>query len=170
MKNIIEVNTGEVKACQEEEILKSSAIGSCVVITACDSKKKAGAMAHVMLPGKSPKESSSDRTRYAADAIDTMIKELISLGANRDDIEICLVGGANVLKRSDDTIGKDNIESVLELSRKNRLKIRAKAVGGTVRRSVSFDVENGSVSYAEADESEKLLWKVVEKGKRRKLL
>ncbi len=164
------MNTGEVKACQEETILKSSAIGSCVVITACDSKKKAGAMAHVMLPGRSPKESSSNRTRYAADAIDMMIKKLTSLEANRDNIEVCLVGGANVLKRSDDTIGKDNIESVLELLRKNRLKIRAKAVGGTVRRSVSFDVEGGSVFYAEADENEKVLWKVVEKGERRKFL
>ncbi|MCK4401519.1 chemotaxis protein CheD [bacterium] len=157
MKKIIEVNTGEVKACREETILKSSAIGSCVVITACDSKRKVGAMAHVMLPGRSPKEASLNRTRYAADAIDAMIKELISLKVNKDNIEVCLVGGANVLKRSDDTIGKDNIESVLELLRKNRLKIRAKAVGGTVRRSVSLDVERGSVSYTEADESEKLL-------------
>ncbi len=151
------MNTGEVKACREETILKSSAIGSCVVITACDSKRKVGAMAHVMLPGRSPKEASLNRTRYAADAIDAMIKELISLKVNKDNIEVCLVGGANVLKRSDDTIGKDNIESVLELLRKNRLKIRAKAVGGTVRRSVSLDVERGSVSYTEADESEKLL-------------
>lgn len=160
MKEIIEVDTGEVRTGRERTILKSKAIGSCVVIAAYASKKKVGAVAHVMLPGRSPKECTpADRTRYAEDAIDMMINEMIGLGVNRDDIEVCLVGGGNVLKRNDDTIWKDNIESVLELLNGKRIKITAEALGGTERKSVSLDVESGSIFYAEAEESENLLWK-----------
>lgn len=163
MNKFINVETGQVKAGRKRSILKSEAIGSCVVITAYDSKKKVGAIAHVMLPGRSLKDGSPHRTRYAADAIDVMINKVVRLGANKDDIEVCLVGGGNVLKRNDDTIGKDNIESVVELLRKKRIKIKAEALGGTKRRSVSLDVERGSISYTEADENEKLLWKAAER-------
>ena len=162
MKKIIEVQTGEVEAGRGEIILKSDAIGSCVVITAYDSKKKLGAMAHVMLPGRSPQKDFPHRTRYAADAIEVMINKLARLGVNKDEIEVCLVGGGNVLKRNGDTIWKDNIDSVVELLREKGIKIGAKALGGTERRSVSFNVERGSVSYAEAAEDEKLLWEAVD--------
>ncbi|MBI4669600.1 MAG: hypothetical protein HY747_10555, partial [Elusimicrobia bacterium] len=35
-------------------ILRADAIGSCIAVAAYDSKKRVGAMAHVMLPGSSP--------------------------------------------------------------------------------------------------------------------
>ena len=115
-----------------------------------------------MLPGRAPKQDSPHRTRYAADAIDVMINKVSRLGANRDDIEVCLVGGGNVLKRNDDTICKDNIESVVGFLREKHIKIRAEALGGTKRRAVSLDVERGSIYYSEGDEDDRLLWKATE--------
>lgn len=47
MKKIINVFTGEVKAAKENTILKSTAIGSCVVIAAYDAKEMVGALANV---------------------------------------------------------------------------------------------------------------------------
>ncbi|MBI4669609.1 MAG: hypothetical protein HY747_10600 [Elusimicrobia bacterium] len=95
--------------------------------------------------------------------MNAMINKATRLGANRDDLEVCLVGAGNVLKRNDDTICQDNIASVVQLLREKRIKIRAEALGGTNRRSVRLDVERGSVFYVEADEKEKLLWKAIEK-------
>jgi chemotaxis receptor (MCP) glutamine deamidase CheD len=85
------------------------------------------------------------------------------LGSKKDDIEVFLVGGGNVLNREDDTICKDNIESALKLLSEKQLKVRAQALGGTARRSVSLDVERGIVSYTEGNGSEKLLWKSTRK-------
>ena len=84
--------------------MKSAAIGSCVVIAAYDAANKVGALAHVMLPGVSPEKKASQRTRYAADAIEEMVNSMVRLGTGKENIEVCLVGGANVLQREDDTI------------------------------------------------------------------
>ncbi len=159
MEKIIDVNTGSVKVGRAGVMLRSSAIGSCVVIAAYDSRKKVGAIAHIMLPGRAPKFAYVKRTRYAADAIDEMINRIIQIGANKCDLEVCLVGGANVLKKQDDTICKDNTESVTKLLGEKHIPVRAMVLGGTERKAVSLDIGSGSIYYTEGDNKEKLLWK-----------
>jgi chemotaxis protein CheD len=163
MTKIVDVQIGQVKAVKGKVILQSKAIGSCVAIVAYDATKNVGALAHVMLPGRAPAKKSVEKTKYTANAIDAIVNEMSKLGSKKDDIEVVLVGGGNILKREDDTICKDNIESALKLLSEKQLKVRAQAVGGTARRSVSLDVERGIVSYTEGNGSEKLLWKSTRK-------
>jgi chemotaxis protein CheD len=160
MKKIVDVQIGQVKADKGKVILKSKAIGSCVAIVAYDATKNIGALAHIMLPGKAPvKKKRRQKTRYAADAIDAMVNQMSQLGSKTEDIEVFLVGAANVLRREDDTICRDNIESILELLAKKRLKVKAQALGGTARRSVSMDIERGIVSCAEGNSRQTELWR-----------
>ncbi len=152
MKNIIDVQIGQVKAGKGKVILQSKAIGSCIAIIAYDPKRNIGSLAHVMLPGRAPADKKpSEKMRYAADAIDAMVSKLSHLGSKKVDLEVTLVGGGNVLNRTDDTICKDNIESTLRILKEKGLKARARALGGTDRKSVSLDVERGIVSYTEGD-------------------
>ena len=162
IKRIIDVTTGEVKAGRKDTILHSNAIASCVVIAAYDSTKQVDALAHVMVPGAAPDGKTFQRTRYAADAIEELVTKMTQLGANRDGIEACLVGGGNVLNRKDDTICEKNIASVVETLNEKRIKILAKSVGGTERRTISLDVETGSVRYTVGNGTEQVLWKAVE--------
>ncbi|MBC8465610.1 chemotaxis protein CheD [bacterium] len=164
MKKIINVLTGEVIAAKETTILKSAAIGSCVVIAAYDTANKTGALAHVMLPGASPGKDTFPRTRYADEAIVEMIGMMTRLGTDRENIEVCLVGGANVLQREDDTICQAVVDSVIELLHKQNIEIKAKAVGGMERRNVSLDVKKGTIHYTEGDAGEKLLWETRERS------
>jgi len=158
MKEIVDISTGEIEVGAKGIILRSVAIGSCVVATAYDSKNNIGAMAHIMLPGRAP-EKAQQKTRYAADAIDALVSQMGQLGSKKDDIEVVLAGGGNVLGRENNTICEDNIESILELLKKKHLKIKAQAVGGTDRRSVSLDIEQGIVYCAEGNGNEKQLWR-----------
>ena len=153
----INVLTGEVKASKENIKFKSSAIGSCVVIAGYDKKLIVGGMAHAMLPGVSPEKSKTPKTRYAQNAIEEMIERMISLGAKDENIEVCVVGGSNVLKRKDDTICQANINSVLRILNEKNIKIKAKSVGGTERRSVLFDTKTGNVYHSIGSEHEELL-------------
>lgn len=155
--NFIDVNTGEVKVGMEGT-LRSLAIGSCVVVAAYDCQKGIGALAHVMLPRKAP-EKAPEKTKYAADAIDEMIKQMAGAGGRQEDIEVCLVGGGNVLQKDDDTVCQENIKSANEILEKKQIPIRASTVGGTQRKSVFLEVESGSIFCAVGDEQEKLLWK-----------
>ena len=159
MKEVIDISTGEVEVAGAGAILRSNAIGSCIVIAAYDSSKKVGAMAHIMLPGRAPKGAYDKRTRYAANAIDEMINGMTRTGANQCDLEVCLVGAGNVLKKQDDTICKNNIESITHLLLQKDIPVKAAALGGTERRSVFLDIENGRISFIEGDGEEKLLWK-----------
>ena len=158
MREIVDVNTGEVKVSGKKIILRSLAIGSCIVIAAYDFKKKIGAMAHVMLPGSAP-EKTLEKTRYAADAIDEMIDKMTQAGSGKDDIEVCLVGGGNVLKRKDDTICEDNIESTTRLLENKQVPVRSTILGGTERKGVFLNVESGTISYTEGNGKEQPLWK-----------
>ena len=165
MKDIvdIDVNTGEVKVSREKVRLRSIAIGSCIVISAYDSRNKTGALAHIMLPGSAP-EKSSEKTKYAADGINEMLNRMIWAGSKKSDIEVCLVGGGNVLKKQDDTICQDNIASTTQLLEQKHIPIRATVLGGTRRKSVMLDVQSGDTFYTEGDGKEELLWKPAAKS------
>jgi len=158
MKEIIDVNTGYIVLGEGNVILRSVALGSCIAAVAYDSKKKIGAIAHIVLPGKAP-ENFLEKTKYAADAIDEMIGRMLKKGSKHSNIEVCLVGGGNVLKRKDDTICAANIESTTQLLNNKNIPIRATALGGTKRKSISLDVESGAVSCVIGDEQKEDLWK-----------
>ncbi|MCK5173416.1 MAG: chemotaxis protein CheD [Planctomycetes bacterium] len=162
MKETIDVNTGEVKVNSNGGILRSIAIGSCLGVAAYDARGRIGALAHVMLPGRAPKSKQGEKSKYAADGIDELINLMTEAGSCRDDIEVSIVGGGNVLMRPDDSICRDNIDSTIKILEKNNIPIRAKCVGGTTRRSVFMDIEAGSVFYTEGDGQEKLLWQAGE--------
>jgi chemotaxis protein CheD len=157
MKKIVEANTGEVKFASDGVILRSIAIGSCIAIAAYDARKRTGAMAHVMLPGLAP-EKETQPTRYAANAINEIIDLMARAGTRSCDIEACLVGAGNVLEKEDDTVCKANVESVMQLLEEKNIPVRATVLGGTERKGVFMDIENGEVFYTEGENEKKLLW------------
>ena len=79
-------------------------------------------------------------------------------GARDEDIGICLVGGANVLKKEGDTIATTVIDSVKEIIEKNKLLILASSLGGFERRSAALNLKTGMVYYTIGESAEKKLW------------
>lgn len=159
MHTTIHISTGEVKVGDSKTILFSNAIGSCVVITAVDIEKGIGALAHVMLPGKAPSKEKQLKTKYALDAIDKMLQLLQENDCDLSNIYCCLIGGGNVLKKRGDTICESNIQSVTNLLAEKQINVSERALGGTLRRTVRFDVENAAVYYTEGESDEMLLWR-----------
>ncbi len=157
MKKIVDVHTGGVEISSDGVILRSIAIGSCIAIAAYDVRKKIGAMAHVMLPGRAP-EKETQPTRYAANAIDEIMDLMTRAGAGGCDIQACLVGAGNVLEKEDDTVCKANVKSVMQLLEEKNITVRATVLGGTKRKGVFMDIEDGRVFYTEGENKKKLLW------------
>lgn len=157
MQKIIDVNTGKIAVRRGRFTLRSMAIGSCIVVAAFDSKTKNAGMAHIMLPGNSPNQSS-EKTKYAADGIEQLLSRMQKSGSNVDDIEICLAGAGNVLQKKDDTICSDNIKSVNAILAQKCVAIKASILGGSKRKSLFLDARTGSVSYTEGDDSKKQLY------------
>lgn len=161
MKNkekIIFAQTGEVKAASNiHTTLRSVAIGSCVVIAAYDAKEKVGALAHILLPGEAPENKELQKTSYAANAVEELVRRMNMLGTKNKNIEVCLVGGANILKKMTMQTGMNNLYSVKNILKNKEFKIKAESVGGDERRSISLDIKNGNIYYSVGDGIEKLL-------------
>ncbi|MFI4910694.1 MAG: chemotaxis protein CheD [Sedimentisphaeraceae bacterium JB056] len=156
--DFIDVVTGELKYKTSEGVLRSSAIGSCIVVACYEQDIKLGIMAHIMLPGACP-DNSERNYRYAENAIDGIIEVLSSYDCCPEQVKTFLVGAGNVLKKENDTICKDNIKSVESLLQKRSFKITDQILGGFQRKSIRMDIATGAVYYTIGDENEKALYK-----------
>jgi len=157
IERVIDVSTGQIHLAGGDAVLRSVALGSCIAVVAYDLKKKIGAIAHIMLPGTAP-ANSTRKNRYASNAIARVLTKMVKAGSQKSDIEVCVVGAGNVLEKGDDTICASNIESVMQLLEDNNIPVRASVVGGTERKGVFLDVQSGSISYTQGDGPAKLLW------------
>lgn len=158
-KTIIEVSTGEVTTGASDCVLVASAIGSCVTVIAYDTARCLGGIAHVMLPGSCPDHKRDEAFRYAENAIRELFVQMKNLGSTSSSITVCIAGGGNVLRRSDDTICRSNITSVLNILRREGFTIAAESLGGMKRRRIRLDVSTGCITCAIGDGIETLLWK-----------
>jgi chemotaxis protein CheD len=154
-EEIIDVNTGEVKVTYEPVVLRAMAIGSCVVVVVFDRGKKIGGLAHIMLPGRSLKRESEDKTKYAEDAIDVLLEKLKNLGAKIEDLEVSLIGGADVL--DEESISYIMINSVLDYLKRLGIESKRQKLGGVQRRSASLNIGSGKIFYTEGDSQAKEL-------------
>jgi len=149
------VTTGCLSVGSKEGILTSSPLGSCVAVVAYDSTTKIGGLAHIMLPGKAPKGNDN---KYAESAITNLIDELKKLGVSKKHIEICLVGGANVLRKENDNIADQLIISISSTLEKKKLKVTASSLGGYERRTAKLILGSGIVNFTVGDGVENKLY------------
>jgi chemotaxis receptor (MCP) glutamine deamidase CheD len=156
MEEIIYVHTGEVKLGRSNDVLYSTPIGSCVVITAWAARVSVGAMAHVMLPGEAP-SSTPQPYKYAKNAIDRLVELMIPF-VPLTETGVCLLGAANVLKKKDDTICDSNRQSIRAYLDKREIPVHAAVLGGYLRRSTCLCVSSGALVYTQAGGAERLLW------------
>ena len=161
MQEIIDVSTGQVEVRKGVIVLRAIAIGSCIAVAAYDAKSKNAGLAHIMLPGRAP-QGSCEKTKYAYNSIELLLNQMIKLGSFVSDIEVCLVGAGNVLRKQDDTICQSNIQSVTDILKKNNIVVHKSILGGFERKSVFLDVQNGFISCSQGDGAVKLLWKPIE--------
>lgn len=133
--------------CGAQGVLHAGALGSCVAVIVFDAGKKAGGMAHVMLPGRSPKRTGDNR--YAENAIEELLKKMAGPGTNAAGLKVCLVGGADLLGEGDiHILVRDSVVNYLKTL---NIEARARRLGGSCARAAWLDVGSGEVFYKEQD-------------------
>ena len=149
------VSAGELCTAREEGLLCSTPLGSCIALIAYDPVAKAGGMAHIMLPGKSPKNGVLNK--YAENAIPALLDAMFLHGANKKNIRIGIIGGANVLQKKDDSLVESIINSVIKTIEDLKIPIIASSLGGHERRSASLNISRGELFYTIGDSKNILL-------------
>ena len=155
---IEEVSTGEVKVAETGTTLVTSALGSCIAIIAYDPQNYRGGIAHIMLPGSARDKNSPDKFRYAEEGIEELLRQMSSLGCDISRLCLFAAGGANVLKRKDDTVCKMNIETAMNILKRRNLRVLASSLGGIHRRRIRFEISKGLLFCTLGDGDEAVLW------------
>lgn len=149
MSEIIQVVMADMKIANAPSKLVTLGLGSCIGICAYDSQVKVGGLAHIMLPtSQMATDQKINRDKFADTAVPKLIDQMEQTGAARGRLVIKIVGGAHMFSVNNDSIlniGARNIVAVEEAFRKLGLEIQAKSVGGNVGKSVTLDLDNGTV-------------------------
>ncbi len=123
-------------------------LGSCVSACIRDKTNGIGGMNHFMLP----EDNSNDDNplgvpaRYGGYAMETLINDLLKLGARRENLEAKVFGGGRVLRGfTTETVGERNAAFVLDYLRTERIHVAAKDLLDIYPRKVYFFPHTGKV-------------------------
>jgi chemotaxis protein CheD len=125
-------------------------LGSCVAIVFWHPVRRVGGMSHCLLPTADREQGASGPDpRYVDDAVRLLCDEAVRERTNPADYHIKLFGGADMFTKLGATnktrIGTKNADMAIRTLTALGLGVVAQDIGGTVYRSVIFDVADGHV-------------------------
>ncbi len=144
------VAPGEFYATKEQECI-STVLGSCIAACIRNVRTGAGGMNHFMLPGDPGRNGSawqtSDalETRFGVAAMESLINEILKLGARKPDLEVKLFGGGEILNMQNSAVGKRNVEFALRFMQEEGYEVISQDLGGPHPRKVIYFPETGKV-------------------------
>ncbi len=148
MKEII-VKVADWAAERGDGVLVTLGLGSCVAIMLYDEQKKAGAMAHVLLPSTSLARDISNKAKFPDTAVPLLVERLKALGADPRRLVAKLAGGASMFSQlvTPGTIqmGERNVVATRQVLHSHGIPLVGEAVGGDFGRTVRLDVSEGSL-------------------------
>ena len=145
MNEKITVGIADMKLAKGSGILITYALGSCIGLCFHDPKLKLGALLHIMLP-LNMEAGRKNQLKYADTGIRETLRQMESRGGARSRITVKIAGGAKMFEVNGGNlgnIGQRNIESVHTILRQEGIRLTAENVGGTVARTLLFDVVSG---------------------------
>lgn len=145
MNDKITVGIADMKIAQGSGILITYALGSCIGLCFHDPRLKLGALLHIMLP-LNMETGRKNPMKYADTGIRETLRQLEAKGASKSRMTVKIAGGAKMFEVNGGNlgnIGQRNIESVHLILRKECIRLMAEDVGGTVARTLLFDVVSG---------------------------
>jgi chemotaxis protein CheD len=146
------VQPGESRLVKTPTVLRTL-LGSCVGIAFRVPRLGIGALCHPMLPRTPIKLaaslSRSAGRRYVDYAIRDLARQLDTLGARRDEVEVKLFGGGDVLVMTANSkrpsVGTMNCEVAVKVLAEEGFAVKASSLGGTRGVNIHFNTETGEV-------------------------
>ena len=141
---------GEYFVTRSDEII-TTVLGSCISACVRDPVLRVGGMNHFMLPEDITNGSSSWvdpvaglSTRYGSFAMESLVNDLLKLGARRERLEVKLTGGGRILASMTD-VGERNIHFARHWLNVEGLKVAGEDVGDSFPRRVHYFPASGRV-------------------------
>jgi chemotaxis protein CheD len=149
MKQIIGIADMKISG-SSGDVLITYALGSCLGIAVYDAAAKVGGLLHVMLPLSSvnPAKAAENPLMFVDTGVPELFKACYKAGARKERIVVKVAGGASLQSPTANDqfqIGKRNFISLRKLLWKNNVLIKSCDVGERHSRTMSLDIETGTV-------------------------
>jgi chemotaxis protein CheD len=143
------LNPGEVQLVREPSVLKTI-LGSCVGVTFRCARRSLGALCHGIMPTCPRGTEGAEGYHYVDFAIRDLIRRFEVLGASRNEVEVKVFGGADVLpifatSTTRRTVGAQNCQAARDVLEQEGLTMLAFDLGGPDGRFIEFDTGTGEV-------------------------
>ena len=139
-ENCVNLLPGEFYTSNKEEVIMTI-LGSCVAACVRDVHTGVGGMNHFLLA--QPQDGvSSPSARYGSYAMECLINDILKRGGHRNDLEIKIFGGAELLNSSI-RIGKKNCDFILDYLRNEGFRVSAQDLGGDRPRRIHYWPKTG---------------------------
>lgn len=159
MPNLVAVGLAEVKwSSSPEDVLTAFSLGSCVGVAVWDPVRRAGGMAHVVLPKSPGGCAESAPGKYADTAVRYLLRKISEVGGNPQKLRVWLAGGAHVLKGVDlpgGDIGASNTKAVLEALLDSGVRGLRTDVGEDYGRTMRLYIGEGRATVYSVSRGEK---------------
>jgi chemotaxis protein CheD len=152
-KRCINLQPGEVYFSSSLDSNKTkelkTILGSCVAVTIWHSKSKTAGMCHYLLAretGNSKPTQIMQKYRYGDEALAYLLNKMVLLHP-LDEYELALYGGSNMYPAlTSPSIGKANVIVAHDWAKRNKLVFIKQDTLGNSGRSVTLNLNTGSVS------------------------
>lgn len=123
-------------------------LGSCVAITMWHPARRIGGMTHCLLPAGDTKRAAREWDgKYVEDALLMLLDEAGRAGTRAHEYQFKLFGGSDMFAKAEsstkETIGRQNALCAIRMLDERGLTIVTHDVGGTVSRSLIFELATG---------------------------
>jgi chemotaxis protein CheD len=136
-KQVTKILPGDYFVTGEDMVL-STVLGSCVAACLWDPVFNVGGMNHFMLPDGQA-EGDAPSARYGLFAMETLINDLVKLGAGRSNLRAKVFGGGRVLKQvTSINVGGRNAEFVMRFLKLENIPVLGHDLEGVWARKVNF--------------------------------
>ena len=131
----------------QEDIIKTFALSTCVGLVFYSIRRRVMGMAHVQMPNSRTINAQDAPSRFADTAADFLLREMMNKsGVTKGEILISLYGGVDSRGESDCfRIGEKNLQTVKETLNKLRLVYSDVDTGGYESRTLIAHVATGVV-------------------------
>jgi len=147
MKQIVQVGDMTVGVKGDEII--TYALGSCLGLMVYDPVVRVGGMLHAMLPLSkiNPQKAESNPYMFVDKGVPILFKEVYGLGGQKSRLIVKAAGcGSPMGKNEMFKIGERNYTVLKKLLWKNGILLEAEEIGGSISRTVHFDISTGRVT------------------------
>lgn len=133
-----------------EGAVMMTVLGSCVAVCLDDRQARISGMNHFMLPepmtsrdlARAGVDADNGSARYGSHAMELLINQMLSMGAQRTRLQARVYGGAQILAHRSD-IGESNVRFALAYLKRERIRMQAGDTGGRLARKLYLDPATG---------------------------